>query len=302
MKIKPILGAAVILTAALGIIPHTGHNSIWETGACEVKTAGASLDSLIPYKSHLTDRQLNRMEEYLIGVVAAEMPASYDNEALKAQAVAARTYALRALETSPHTSYTAIGQAYISKEDMKKRWGSSYTSLYNKVKSAVTSTQGIIILYNNEPILAAFCASSNGTTEESGKVWSESLPYLTSVDSHWDTADSNSTQTLAFTEKEITDIFGGIPEVQARTRAGYVEAAMAGGKLYSGIDIRQKLNLKSASFVISQENSKVYFTTTGYGHGVGMSQVGAGGMAKEGNDFEEILLHYYKGTRLGKIT
>ncbi len=296
MRIKPIL-AVVAVTAAIAFISIPKNKPA--TALCSVQAVGATLDKSTVYKTTLTQKKLSETEEYLIGVVAAEIPADYNIEALKAQAIAARTYAIRALENDSTLAYSSIGQAYISKEEMKKRWGNSFSHYYGKIKKAVKETEGIICLYNNEPILAAFCASSGGKTEESENVWTRDLPYLTTVDSPWD-INSNS-QSLTFTEKEITNLLGGIPEIQSRTEAGYVKSLTAGKKTYKGTEVRELLGLKSANFTVSHSKGNIIISTVGYGHGVGMSQIGAGAMAKEGSTCEEILTHYYSGISLGKI-
>ncbi len=305
MKIKPIfilaLAAAVTVTAAIGILLPCKNTALAVTAACGIETGGASIDNVNIYNTALSKNRLDSLEDYIVGVVAAEMPASYGDEALKAQAVAARTYALRALEANPSLSYSDIGQAYISRETMISRWGDSYDGFYGKIKNAVISTRGIIAVYNSKPILAAFCASSGGITEESQNVWGQSVPYLISVDSHWDSDSKDFTQTLTFTQSEITDLLGGIPEIQSRSQAGYVQTVYAGGEKLTGIQVRQLLGLKSADFQVSQSDNKIYITTKGYGHGVGMSQVGAAGMAKDGKAFNEILSHYYPGTELAKV-
>lgn len=293
MRIKPFLIAAIAVTAITGTVLSTDKTTA--TAFCSIAPGGASLDSLNIYKSSL---KKSSFEDYIIGVVAAEMPASYNSEALKAQAVASRTYALRALENAPSLSYSSIGQAYITENEMRSRWGSEYNTYYKKIKDAVSSTKGIIAVYEGKPILAAFCASSGGKTEESQNVWGQAMPYLIGVDSHW---DSKNTQTLSFTENELTSILGGIPEIQSLTQSGYVQSVFAGGRKLSGIEVRQRLGLKSANFYLSRSNGKVYVTTRGYGHGVGMSQTGANAMADEGCTFDEILSHYYPGTDLAKM-
>ena len=297
MKAKLLLlctGAVLALSGMLLCCPHVNRTAFSECGAV---TGEAFLSAAPCYSTSLDGKQLESLEEYLVGVVAAEMPAAYGQEALKAQAVAARTYALREIEANPEIDFSAIGQAYISCETMKKRWGSSYNELYKKVKGAVTSTKGVVALYEGKLILAAFCASSSGKTEDSGNVWNISLPYLKSVDSHWD----NVSESRIFTEGELVSALGGIPEIEERTQAGYVKNVRAGNKVLSGMQVRERLGLKSAAFDIVHKEGKFYINTRGYGHGVGMSQTGAGQMAAEGADFEEILTHYYEGCEIGKI-
>lgn len=296
MTIKPILAAIGIVCAALYIIPQAET----ATADCRITTSAAalSLEHTGSYKTSLNKKALDNLEDYIIGVVAAEMPASYNSEALMAQAIAARTYALRELEKNPSVPLTSIGQAYISQDTMRERWGESYRELYEKVRAAVSSTEGMIITYDNEPILAAFCASSGGVTEKSENVWGSALPYLTAVDSHWDSAADGFTQTKAYTEGELDSLLGGVPEIQAKSQSGYVLSARVGGKVLTGMQIRQKLSLKSAAFDVKHADGKIYITTRGYGHGVGMSQTGANGMAEEGNSCRQILAHYYPGTEI----
>jgi stage II sporulation protein D len=293
---------AVLITTAVGAtVKFSGDKAV--TAYCSVieNTGGATLSESGTYQTKLTEEQCTELEEYLVGVVAAEMPALYGDEALKAQAVAARTYALYTLENTPTTDLRSISQAYISVEDMQKRWGDDFETLYDKVKNAVTSTAGEILLYDNEPILAVFCASSDGTTEDSGNVWSSQLPYLTSVDSHWDKESEGFTQTKSFTLAQLNALLGGVPEVTERTSAGYVRYAYVAGKQLTGVEVRKALGLKSACFDVSVENDEVSITTEGYGHGVGMSQNGAGKMAEEGFNYSDILLHYYTGAELADI-
>jgi stage II sporulation protein D len=291
-----------VLVAAVGTtVKFSGDKAV--TAYCSVieSTGGATLSESSVYQTKLTQARRAELEEYLVGVVAAEMPALYDEEALKAQAVAARTYALHTLEGTPYTSLRSISQAYISVDDMKNRWGDDFDSYYSKIKTAVESTTGEIVTYDDEPILAVFCASSDGTTEDSGNVWSTGLPYPTSVDSHWDTESENFTNTQSFTISQLNNVLGGVPEIAERTTAGYVKTAYAGGKEYTGVQIRKLLGLKSASFEVAVDGDTVTFTTSGYGHGVGMSQTGAGKMAEEGANYSDILLHYYTGTKIASL-
>lgn len=297
MKTKLLfLGAAasLALSGALLCCPNRERTAF---SRCSAAIGKATVGTVVGYRTSLDRQSLDSLEEYLVGVVAAEMPAAYGEEALKAQAVAARTYALREIEANPNVDYGALGQAHISRDIMKERWGGSYDALYKKVSGAVSSTRGIVALYGGKPILAAFCASSSGKTEDSGNVWNVSLPYLKSVDSHWD----NVSESRAFTEAELISALGGVPEIIGRTQAGYVKTVSAGGKILSGAAVREKLNLKSACFDIVHKDGAFYINTRGYGHGVGMSQTGAGQMAAEGADFEEILTHYYNGCEIGAI-
>lgn len=252
------------------------------------------------------------MESYIIGVVAAEMPVSFEKEALKAQAVAARTYAYRQIGNSLNIVPENIGQAYISVDEMKKRWGSSFQKNYEKVSSAVYETKNEIMVFNGEPILAAFHSTSGGVTESSENVWSEKLSYLQSVDSHEDENAPNFLFNSEFSESDFkerfkkqgcvfsSDLKNDI-SILERSNAGYVKQIKIGGKVFKGSVVRQILSLRSTNFTISFSNSKIIFTTKGYGHGAGMSQYGAEFIAKEGKSYKEILTHYYYGVEFISI-
>ncbi len=240
------------------------------------------------------------IENYIIRVVAAEMPATFPFEALKAQATASRTFALRELESGK--TLDEIYQASITIPQMKKRWGSSFDEYYKKISSAVNDTKGKIITYNGESVLAVFSSSCGGKTEDSGSVWGSTLPYLTSVPSEGDDIAPNYISSQTFTSEKLANILGsGNIYIKERTQAGYVKTVAIGNKEISGTKFRQLLNLRSADFDISKNGDTVTITTKGYGHGVGMSQYGAAYMAENGKTYDEILLHYYTGAKLATV-
>lgn len=251
------------------------------------------------------------IEEYVTGVVAGEMPASFNIEALKSQAVASRTYALKKTEVKKE-DYDVLdsvsNQVYINYDEMKEKWQNNYDAYLKKIKEAVNSTKGEVILYNNNLIDAVFFSTSNGYTENSKDVFSSDKPYLVSVSSKWDETESpafSSTKevskseflfNLGFSDKDnidITDI--------KRTESNRVKSIKVNGKAFLGTKIRSVFGLKSTSFKIKITDDKVIFDVNGYGHGVGMSQYGANGMAKEGSNYKEILTHYYKNCEIKKI-
>lgn len=253
----------------------------------EVKTESEKTDNV----------KINReLEDYVIGVVAGEMPVNFPHEALKAQAVAARTYAIRQIKANPNIKYVDIAQAYIDTDTMKKRWGSKFNENYEKIKADVYATAGQILEYDNEPILAAFCSTTNGYTEDCQNVWTQNLPYLTSVRSEGDELSPYYKDSVVLTKTRFKEIFGGTNAViNSKTGAGYVKNVTINGKNYTGDKIRKILGLKSTSFEISSNGDNIIVTTKGYGHGVGMSQYGACYMANNGKNYSEILSHYYKG-------
>lgn len=254
------------------------------------------------------------IEEYIKGVVAAEMPASFEQEALKAQAVAARTYTLKKIEENENISEEDIEQAYLSKEQLKQRWGNNYNTYWNRISKAVNDTKSLVMTYNDEMIDAVFHSTSAGYTENSENIWSEALPYLKSVDSHQDENAPDFVTEVNFTSKEVigslqnlySDIlFTDAPLLQQiqiveRSQAGYVLQIQVGNKILTGKQVREALNLKSSNFIITQKGEEIVFITRGYGHGAGMSQYGANYMAKEGSNYEEILKHYYQGVKITK--
>ncbi len=251
------------------------------------------------------------IEEYVIGVVAGEVPASFNIEALKAQAVASRTYALNHAKNSKNdydVTDSTQNQVYISYDDMKKKWKDNYEKNLLKVKNAVLSTKGEVVLYQNNLIDALFFSTSNGYTENSENVFSSSKPYLVSVSSSWDKTESpvfNSKSEVSKSEflfnlgleKKDNIIIENIK----KTNTGRVISLSINGKNFKSNEIKKIFNLKSTSFDIEVLQEKVVFNVSGYGHGVGMSQYGANGMAKDGYNYKDILKHYYQNCEIKKI-
>lgn len=253
------------------------------------------------------------MEDYLTGVVAAEMPAAFENEALKAQAVAARTYTMYKKNSPGHdadicTDHTHC-QAYLSEEKMRTNWGESYDFYLDKIKACVLETKGEILTYNDEPILAVFHSMGGGQTVSSGDVWGSQLPYLVSVPSPGEEVASNyySTCTLPFEEfAEVIKTAYPNAEIESfldvavpnLSESGHVKSVLIGKVSVPGTEIRKLFNLRSTKFALSFSEGNITFNVTGYGHGVGMSQYGANAMAKEGKTYKEILSHYYQGATL----
>lgn len=244
------------------------------------------------------------MVEYLIGVVGAEMPASFNVEALKAQAVVARTYALKKIESGGRLTDSVSTQRYKDNNELKNDWGSSFDTYYQKIKDAVESTKDLAIYYQGNLIDAVYHSTSNGKTEDSIYVWGNSIPYLKSVDSSWDTSASSY---LRETNKDFNNVLTllGIDiredisfEILSRDNSGRVLEIKVGEETFSGVEFRTLLGLRSADFDLTLENNTLNITTRGYGHGVGMSQYGANGMAKQGYTYDKILKHYYTGVSI----
>jgi stage II sporulation protein D len=253
------------------------------------------------------------MDDYITGVVAAEMPASFEDEALKAQAVAARTYAMYKSSSQDHESDVCTDpkhcQAYLTEEEMRENWGDEYDKYFEKIHSASLSTSGEYLTYDSQPVMAVFHSMGGGKTENSEDVWGQSIPYLVSVSSPGEEVGVNyeTTLTVSFDEFKST-ILSAHPEAQISspsdvsepilTEGNHVKSMIIGGVTLSGTEIRSLFSLRSTMFQISFYENNVTFSVIGYGHGVGMSQYGANAMAKDGKSYREILSHYYSGTTL----
>ena len=247
------------------------------------------------------------LEEYIVGVVGAEMPASFGKEALKAQAVIARTYALRAIEKGTVLTDDSRTQNYKSNEQLRAMWGSTFQTYYQKVKNAVKETEGQYLTYNNVIIDAVYHSTSNGRTEDSKFVWGNAFPYLVSVESPYDETNRSFLKEIHLTYEEISSKLG-VPvtaasniEIVSKTIGNRNDVIAIDGNTFSGVMIRNKLGLRSADFDMIQEENGIKFTTRGYGHGVGLSQYGANGMATHGYDHIAILKHYYRGVNLSHL-
>lgn len=249
-----------------------------------------------------------KLENYVIGVVAAEMPASFSFEALKAQAVAARTFAYNKISNNI-LNYDELvndkGQAYITVDEMKDKWKDSFANNFDKISKAVLDTKGEIITYNDKPIMSYYFSVSNGKTEESSNVFSNQ-PYLLSVDSSWDINSKEYEKNMYMSKEEILKKLGindndlRISNIEHNS-SNRIKSININGILYSGIDIRKKLGLRSTDFSFDLEENQVKIKTNGYGHGVGMSQYGANYLANQGKNYKEIIKYYYNGVNIKKL-
>lgn len=240
------------------------------------------------------------LDDYLLGVVAGEMPASFEIEAIKAQVVASRTFVYSRLLSVDNTTNS---QVYLNDEQMRNSWNEQYEEYKEKVLKAIQDTKGEIITYNGECISALFYSSSNGKSENVENYFdSDSKAYLVSVDSPWDEKYDNSfTREKSYNKNELDDIFGDFSYSDiTHYPSGRVKTIKINNDIYTGRQIREKLELASSDFTITKVDNKYVFTTRGSGHGVGMSQYGAQGMAKEGYTYKEILKHYYQGIEISE--
>lgn len=254
------------------------------------------------YEDEIIDLEL---ENYIIGVVSCEMPASFEEEALKAMAVASRTYALYKMKKNNKYDLksTTSDQCYITESDMKKKWGDDYDKYYSKIKNAVNDTSGEYMTYNDEVIIAFYFSISNGYTENCENVFSQKLDYLVSVESSWDEEYSFKEKDVVFSINDFLDNLGitdnDIDNISFdRSSTGRVNSVKINNYSFKGTKFRSLLGLRSTDFDILVDDGNVLIKTKGYGHGVGMSQYGAHSMAKMGYSYDEILKYYYSGINI----
>lgn len=316
MKIDKIL----IISIFLALIPTLGLASknknqelnFWPN---ETKISTEIDENMLkmPVKIKINDETIDEtLEEYLIGVAAAEISPTYHPEAIKAQIIAAHTYAINRYGPSgPYPADPSIFQAYLTKQQRRQKYQDNFEKYENILKSAVENVANKIVTYENLPIKAAFHSMSAGKTESSANVWGSDVPYLVEADSQFETSLKNFQTKIS---KNIVESFKKIKQkhpnatmpknrqnsikIISKTNAQYVKSAQIFGVELSGTQIRAALNLPSASFDVSVENNNFIFTCKGNGHGVGMSQCGANQLASGGKTCEEILKHYYKGVSI----
>ena len=261
------------------------------------------------------------LDTYLYGVVASEMPANFEIEALKAQAVVARTYTIYQIKNGgKHKGVASVCdstlccQAWISKENRLARWEENVREEYwNKITQAVNSTKGKLILYNNEPINALFHSNSGGRTELSINVWGGDLPYFKSVETAGEENYSSYSSELEISKDELIkrmlEKYSGFEidfdksdciKILEYTENGRVKKMLIGNTEISGVDARSIFGLKSTNFKFEIIGDKIRFSVIGYGHGVGLSQCGSDALAKSGKKFDEIIKHYYKDVEISE--
>ena len=300
---------------------ETGSNLVKETSDNEINTANKEEYTYSKYGTikllHVKDNAIEELniDEYLLGVVSAEMPVDFEEEALKAQAVVARTYTIYMIEHNQGKHENAdicdnssCCQAWISKEDRLARWDEDKReNNWKKIENAVYSTAGRVVMYNGEVIDAFFHSNSGGKTEEVANVWGgANLPYLQSVETSGEDAYSQYASEVALTKKEFEDkIKQKYPEftidynnaecikIIEYTQGNRVKTIKIGNLELSGVEVRSLIGLKSANFYVEISGDNIKFSVKGYGHGVGMSQTGADSMAKTGANYEEIIKHFY---------
>lgn len=284
-----------------------------EITAKQEETAEDTVKVMNAGSKNITEMSLR---DYLIGVVASEINAAYHEEAIKAQAVAAHTMLLysrefknEGLNGADISDSSATHQGFLTESEQKEKWGENYDANREKIEKCVDGVIDYVILYDGEPINAVFHSISNGQTENAADVWGGEYPYLISVNSVGDKLSpayhsevKESEEKFKSTMSENGADLGDEPskwvEKITNTDTGMVKEIVIGGKSFKGTEIRTLFGLKSSTFTVKYEDSDFVFTVSGYGHGVGMSQYGADYMARQGFKYDEILKHYYVGTKI----
>lgn len=308
-------GLAVILGLImpgfiLQIVTYSSHRYATRPKPIENPSETAESSIYVPILCEGGTVKEMELDEYLTGVILAEMPASFEVDALMAQAVVARTYTLRAHEGKSKHEKAAVCtdstccQAYQAPEDYAAE-GGSYESI-KKVRSAVQMTKNLVLVYEGELIEATYFSCSGGSTEDAIAVWGTDIPYLQATDSPGEEDASFFKDSVSFTHEELSELL----ELKLKgessdwfgeasyTEGGGVADITICGQRFQGTQLRKLLGLRSTAFTVSVDENTVTFHTKGYGHRVGMSQYGADAMAAAGCNFEEILYHYYQGTQL----
>lgn len=266
------------------------------------------------------------LETYVVGVVAAEMPVNFEEEALKAQAVIARTYALRKMdddsrsgdsEQSDLCDDSACCQAYYDTETLQATWGRDFDEKYQKISAAVAATEGLILTYDGEIAYTYYCSTCGGRTASAKEVWGTDYPYLQSVACKWDQDAPRYQETVEVALSDLPWLLGDgtspciavaagekvteVPAASGETESGRVQSVSYAGLSFAATDFRSALGLNSTNFTMDTDGDMLEITTTGFGHGVGLCQYGANGMAAQGYTYDEILAYYYEGTELTKF-
>lgn len=322
LALGSLLFIVVLLIPTLLVIPFhekTGGalaEALQNQRRVQLKNAGPDVEVAV-YRSKEKRIEHIPLEQYVVGVVAAEMPADFELEALKAQALTARTYIVKQmlndqpiqLPKGANVTDTIMHQVYYSDEELKQRWGADYDWKMKRIIEAVQATQGQIITYNNAPIEAAFFSTSNGFTENSEAYWQNDFPYLKSVASPWDEKSPKFYHQTVMSVAEFEQRLGvklpndgSVGVILSRTPGKRVDVVEINGKRLKGREIREKLDLKSTDFTWVRKGNDIVITTKGYGHGVGMSQYGANFLAKQGKTYEDIVKYYYRGVTVSSAT
>lgn len=311
----------IIVAVSLILCPIVALGSEAEATPLPAVITQSNEENYISVMSPVTGK-INKvgMREYVIGCVAAEMPAVYHTEALKAQAVASYTYAKKTLEQNKKSKKSALNgaditdspdmhQGYLSNNERKEKWGEKYEEYENKISSAVDEVFGLYLEYNGETVLAVYHSISAGATQSAENLWGSEIPYLISVESQGDRLSPDYIAKSVFDKSEFkslakdcgTKLSGDaeewIEDIEINDD-GYASAVVMGGKEVAASKFREVFSLRSPCFDIEYDNGEFIITCKGHGHGAGMSQYGADYMARQGLVWHEILAHYYVNTNI----
>ncbi|RKD23090.1 stage II sporulation protein D [Ammoniphilus oxalaticus] len=325
---RMIIGLVTLFLAVILIIPglialfggskqqQTGSNVAEQQEEIPLPAAIENQISVSVYRAETEEVQVIPIEEYIAGVISGEMPADFELEALKAQALAARTYIIRRLAENDfsdvpkgaHVTDTIQHQVYRDQQQQKESWGSrDFDWKIRKIRQAVVETKEQVLTYEGKPIDATFFSTSNGFTENSEEYWAQEIPYLRSVAVPWDQKSPKYKEEYTFTAKQLEEKLGfklaapvstGNPGINIveKTTGNRAAKIKVGDQELSGRQFREKLDLPSSAFEIEgQSDGSIKIKTFGYGHGVGMSQWGAHGMAREGKTATDIVQYFYQG-------
>ena len=328
MKLYGILFVVVgivMLLAPIAAIPfETGNEKneteiqteVQETLKTDAEEKENAEDTISVFMTADNETEVMDMRDYIIGSVSAEVPASYNEEAIKAQALAAVTFAEYRKKNAGEENINGADisddsskhQGYMSKAEMQEKWGDAFDVYYEKIADCVDEVLGKVITYDGEPIMAAYHAISSGKTESAKNMWGKDIEYLRSADSSWDKDSTRYSSEVVLTAQELAKKVSSIEnsdfsedeenwiKIKSVSDSGTVlEAEICGVKM-TGMEIRNLLSLRSPSFDVEYNDGEFVFSVSGYGHGVGMSQNGANCMAQNGKTYEEIIAHYYPGT------
>ncbi len=310
MRLLKFLCIVIALSLPIVTVPYFFASAVRLKGGVDENTV------ISVYDVSLSQRTEMRLFDYLCGVVAAEMPALYNVEALKAQAVAAFTYFAKRAESGEESeahagcavcTSSSHCSAFINEERQKERWGENYGVYRTKIEEAVRAVYGKVITYGGKAIDALYFARSSGKTESAADVWGNHYDYLTAVNSEVDESGSGFVSEVVMSLSEFEEKFkekypnaseSGIFTDVARSGSGGVLTAKVLGVTVTGRELRSLYSLNSTNFTVSEQDGNITFTVKGKGHGVGMSQYGANAMAKLGYGWEEIIKHYYTGVEI----
>ena len=314
MKLYLILTAIICLTLALLPLAFINNGINQQDPSATALSDEASSDNTVSVflvsKNKTTDVEA---VDYLVGAVAAEMPASYHTEALKAQAVASYSYLMWVKENSDNPGYDITSdpsthQGYLTDDEMKEKWGDKYDSCKNKIQEAVSAVYGEYLTYKNEPVLALFHAISPGMTQDSKAVWQSELPYIKPKSAPGDTLSPDFDSEVSVPCQKLRELFSlgnkakdsELIDISELSDTSFIKEINLGEKTVSAGDLASKLGLRSPYFTAEYNQGNYIFKVRGYGHGLGMSQYSADYMARQGSDYKEILTHFYEGTKIEK--